>query len=295
MPHQTVSSLSESAATPAFRTIDGLSIRFVESEPGEADALLLSPWPESVFAYESIWSRLAANTHVVAIDLPGFGRSERRDSLMTPRAMGEFIVRAADAFGLEQLHVAGPDIGTSAVLFAAAAHPGRFRSLVVGTGGAAVPIQLGGELREWVFAPDLEPYRRLGGRQIVEHVIRTLERYKITDAARQDYLASFEGDRFAESMRYVQSYPVELEALRGVLPQVQTPVQIISGRRDPVVPLVNAEYLDERLPHSQLHVIDAGHFIWEDAADEYAALVTAWWADGYKTCTDTSTAIAVGS
>jgi pimeloyl-ACP methyl ester carboxylesterase len=42
------------------------------------------------------------------------------------------------------------------------------------------------------------------------------------------------------------------------------------------VPLVNAEYLDQRLPHSQLHVIDAGHFIWEEAADEYAAVVSAW-------------------
>ena len=48
------------------------------------------------------------------------------------------------------------------------------------------------------------------------------------------------------------------------------------------MPLVNAEYLHQRLPHSELHVIDSGHFIWEDAADEYAALVNAWWADGFK-------------
>ena len=96
-------------------------------------------------------------------------------------------------------------------------------------------------------------------------------------------------------MRYVQSYPTELEALRDVLPHIQTPVQIISGRRDAVVPLVNAEYLHERLPHSDLHVVDAGHFIWEDAADEYAQLVTAWWSEGFKTCMKRSTAIAAGS
>ena len=132
--------LSEIAAVPTFRTIDGLSIRFVESDRRDTDALLFSPWPESVFAYEPVWSRLAATTHLVAVDLPGFGRSERRDSLMTPRAMGEFMVRVADEFGLEQPHLVGPDIGTSAALFAAAAHPGRFLSLVVGTGGAAVPI-----------------------------------------------------------------------------------------------------------------------------------------------------------
>src|SRR5262245_14416142 len=94
-------SMSEIAVKPTFRTIDGVSIRYVESEPGDTDALLLSPWPESVFAYEPTWSRLAEKTHLVAIDLPGFGRSERKDILLSPRAMGEFIVRAADAFGLD--------------------------------------------------------------------------------------------------------------------------------------------------------------------------------------------------
>jgi pimeloyl-ACP methyl ester carboxylesterase len=118
-----------------FRTIDGLSIRYAESEPRDEHALLLSPWPESIYCYESTWDRLAKNTHLVAIDLPGFGRSERRDSLMSPKAMGEFIVRAADAFGLEKPHVVAPDIGTGASLFAAALNPGRFRSLVIGTGG----------------------------------------------------------------------------------------------------------------------------------------------------------------
>jgi pimeloyl-ACP methyl ester carboxylesterase len=201
---------------------------------------------------------------------------------MAPRAMGDFIMRAADAFGLDHPHLVAPDVGTSAALFAAAAQPGRFSSLIVGTGGAAVPIQLGGELREWVFAPDLEPYRRIGGRQIVEQVMQTLERYVISDAAREDYLASYEGDRFAETIRYVQTYPTELVALRDVLSHVQTPVQIISGVRDRVVPPVNSEYLHERLPHSELHLIDSGHFVWEDAADEYAALVTAWWAGGFK-------------
>jgi len=282
--YRQIQGLSEIAAEPTFRIVDGVSIRFVESDRREVDALLLSPWPESVFAYEPTWSRLAESTHLVAIDLPGFGRSERNDALMTPRAMGDFIVRAADAFGLEHPHVVGPDVGTSAALFAAAAQPGRFLSLVVGTGGAAVPLQLGDPLREWVFAPDLEPYRRIDGRQIVEGVIQTLERYVVTDAARADYLASYEGDRFAESMRYVRSYPTELEVLRDVLAHIETPVQILNGRRDTAVLPVNAEYLHERLPHSELRLLDATHFVWEDAADEYAALVNAWWAGGFRAC-----------
>jgi pimeloyl-ACP methyl ester carboxylesterase len=266
---------------PQIRTIDGLSIRYAESEPRKDHALLLSPWPESIYCYEPTWSRLSERTHLVAIDLPGFGQSERRDSLMSPKAMGEFLVRAADAFGLEQPHLVGPDVGTAASLFAAALHPRRFRSLVVGTGGTAIPLQLGSPLKEWVEAPSLEPYRKIDGRQVVTTAIGTLEHYTPSEAAREDYLESFAGERFAESMRYVQAYPQELPILRDLLPTIETPVQIINGARDLVVPPVNAEFLHERLPKSRLDLIDAGHFVWEDAAAQYAALVTSWWAGGY--------------
>ncbi len=72
-----------------FRVIDGLTIRFAQSEDRGDHALLLSPWPESLLAFEPMWARLAEYAHLVAIDLPGFGHSQRRDALLSPRAMGE--------------------------------------------------------------------------------------------------------------------------------------------------------------------------------------------------------------
>jgi hypothetical protein len=48
----------------------------------------------------------------VAIDLPAFGRSQRRDALPSPRATGGFVIRVTDAFGLEIPKVIGPDVGT---------------------------------------------------------------------------------------------------------------------------------------------------------------------------------------
>jgi pimeloyl-ACP methyl ester carboxylesterase len=266
---------------PQFRTIDGLSVRFAESEPRDDHALLLSPWPESLFAFEPMWARLAEHTHLVAVDLPGFGHSERRDALLSPPAMGEFIIRIADAFGLESPHVVGPDIGTSAGLFAAATSPGRLRSLVVGSGGAAVPLQLGGILMDWVIEPDLDKFRSLEPREIVAGALSGLERYTLPDATREDYLSAYEGDRFVESMRFVRTYPTHLPVLADLLPDIRTPVQIIAGGLDWAVPPVNAEFLHERLPHSKLDIIDAGHFTWEDAADVYATLVTDWWHGGY--------------
>ena len=172
--------------------------------------------------------------------------------------MGEFVIRVADTFGLEDPHVIGPDVGTGASLFAAALHPGRLRSPVVGSGCAAFPLQLGGVVKDWVEAPDLDGYRSADPRQIVAGALTDIERYVLPDFVREDYLSCYGGDRFVESMRYVRSYPTELP----------DPARSAAGDPDaradhrrrarPAVPPVNAEYLHERLPTSKLDVLDAG-------------------------------------
>ena len=264
-----------------IRKVDGLAIRYAESEPRDVSAILLSPWPESLFTFEQMWPRLAEHAHLVAIDLPGFGHSERRNDLLTPSMMGEFVAQVVEEFGLTRPHAVGPDIGTSALLFAAAKYPGLFRSLVVGNGTAAVPIQIGSVLKDVVEAPSLEAFRKLDPRQGVESVLAFVERYKLPGHVREDFLSSYEGDRFAESLRFVRSYPTELPALSSILPTIETPVQIITGDHDPGVLPVNGDYLHDRLPHNKHDKVDAGHFAWADAADEYAAIVIDWWNGGY--------------
>jgi pimeloyl-ACP methyl ester carboxylesterase len=256
-----------------FRTVDGVKIRYADSGGSQEPALLLtSPWPESVYAFAPIWSTLAEHARLSAVDLPGFGASERRDDLLSPRAMGGLLARLIAEADLGRPHTVGPDVGTAAALFAAAAHPERMASVIVGTGGAAVPIQLGEPLASWVLDPDLDKHRRMDPRAIVGAAVDTIAG-GVPDDIRADYLACYEGGRFAESMRYVRRYPEELPALAQLLPQIATPGTIINGRHDRVVPLVNAQFLDERLPISRLVIVDAGHFVWEEAPTEYASII----------------------
>jgi pimeloyl-ACP methyl ester carboxylesterase len=196
---------------------------------------------------------------------------------MNPKAMGHFILNVADALGLDNPHIVGPDIGTSSVLFAAADQD-RFRSIVVGSGGAAVPLDVTGVLKEWIEAPDLEPYRQIGGRKIVETTLGTIAGYTPSDEIREDYMSCYEGDRFADTIPYAQSYREYLPELAKLLPGIQTAVRIVAGADDQVVPKSDAEFLQERLPNVQVDFIaGAGHFCWEEKPAEYAALLTSWW------------------
>ena len=256
-----------------FRTVDGVRIRYADTGGSREPTLLLtSPWPESVYAFTPMWASLAEHARLFAIDLPGFGASESRDDLLSPRGMGSFLAALIAEVDLGRPHIVAPDVGTSAALFAAAAHPERIATVIVGTGGAAVPIELGEPLRSWVLDPDLDKYRTMDPRTIVNVAIDTIAG-GVPDDIRADYLDCYDGDRFVESMRYARRYPEELPELAELLPGITTPVTIINGRRDRVVPVANAEFLDERLPNSRVILIDAGHFVWEEAPAEYAAII----------------------
>src|SRR5580704_7025232 len=263
--------------TPRERRAGGLRIRYAEAEGvGEETVLLLNPWPESLFAWNTIWPRLAATARLVAIDLPGFGQSERQADLQSPQAMGGFLLRLIEEWELGHPHVVGPDVGTGAVLFAAAEDVERFPSAVVGSGGASYPLEVTGALKDIIEAPDLRGFEGVDGRDIVAGALEGIERHALPDAIREDYLASYAGERFIESAAYVRRYPSELPLLAQRLGEIRTPVQIIAGGHDTLVPPSNAEFLHARLPESRLDILETGHFTWEDGADDYLALTRSW-------------------
>ena len=265
-----------------FRAVDGLQIRFAESGGSASQRLVLtSPWPESLYAFERVWPRLSRAARLLAIDLPGFGRSQRRTALLSPMAMSEFLIRILDDWDIKDPHLICPDIGTPAALFAAASHPGRIRSLVVGGGGTAYPLTVDGALQDLVEASGIGAFRPQDPGTLVEGIVAALGPAAPAADIIADYIESNMGDRFAEAARYVHSYPEQLRLLAGRLPGIFTPVQIITGRRDPLVPMASAGFLLAGLPNSRLEVLEAGHFVWEEAAEQYAAIITAWINGGY--------------
>lgn len=267
-----------------FRAVQGVQIRFAVSDsPTSPRLVLTSPWPESLLAFQRVWPRLSRTAHVLALDLPGFGRSERRTELLSPLTMGEFLVRLLDEWNIDQPHLVCPDIGTSAALYAAANHPGRMRSLVVGSGASAYPLVVGGALKELIEAPSHDQFRSRNPREVVATAMTAMGSAAPAADVVDDYIESNRGDRFAPATHYLQSYPEQLQRLGQLLATIYTPVQIIAGRWDHLVPLANADYLHARLPNSRLDVLDTGHFTWEQAPEHYAAIVTAWINGGYLT------------
>jgi pimeloyl-ACP methyl ester carboxylesterase len=184
--------------------------------------------------------------------------------------------------------------------FAASAAPGRARPAYgvhhMFSTRATGPAPAGRRAEGMGGGAEPEPYRKIGpiarsalsqDRRTLTAAIGTLELYRLTDTARRDYLSSP-----GLSLVLRGRAPRRVDALRAHLPGAAAgparPAAHDRGagadhqrRERPRGAPVNACYLHERLPKSKLDTIDAGHFLWEDAADTYAALVTSWWAGGY--------------
>jgi pimeloyl-ACP methyl ester carboxylesterase len=264
-----------------YKTIDGLQIRYATNDKTTGEPILmLSPLPESILAFLPIWDMIADLGPVIAVDLPPFGRSEVRKEARTPELVGEFVLRIMEAFNLKQPHVIAPDIGTPACLFAAAKHPGVFKSLVIGS-GATDHTDILGSLDLMVNAPSLEPFKVLTGEQFVREAVAGLKNYKLPDYVLDDYIQSYAGEKFWDAMAFVRDYPNALPRLATLLGKITVPCQLTVGKHDPFVPVSNAEGLHKGLPKSKLDVVDCGHFVWEDEPEIYGQLARHFILGGY--------------
>jgi pimeloyl-ACP methyl ester carboxylesterase len=272
-----------SPITTYFRVCDGVRVRFADSKAdSDTILLLLAPWPETLWAFRRIWRQVTEVGRVVAIDLPGFGHSDGRTELIAPDAAGSFLARLIDEWGLGSPHIVGPDVGTAAALFLAAKDPTHVTSLTVGGGAVRFPVDAGGALKDVIEAPSLDVVRGLDARTNIGQATEAGAASGSEPEVHEDYVSAYDLGRFAESARFVRHYPEQNPVLRDLLPAISTPTQILAGRNDDLVPWSNNQYLHDLLPSSEMHPLDAGHFAWEQAPEEYGRLVADWVSGGYR-------------
>ena len=276
-------SAQASPITTYFRVCDGVRVRYADTKAESATTLLLlAPWPESLWAFRRIWNQVSEVGRVVAIDMPGFGHSDGRPELIAPDTSGAFLARLIDEWGLGAPHVVGPDVGTASALFLAANDPERLTSLSIGGGAVRFPLESGGALKAVIEAPSLEDVRALDARTNISRAVEAGAGADSEPEVHEDYVSAYDLGRFAESARFVRHYPELNPVLAELLPTIATPTQILAGKTDDLVPWSNNQYLADLLPNSEIHSLDAGHFAWEQAAEEYGRLVADWVSGGYQ-------------
>jgi pimeloyl-ACP methyl ester carboxylesterase len=265
--------------TVAAAQIDGLTIRYAQAGPSTGLPILLtSPWPESIYSFHRLAPRLAEKHPVLLVDLPGFGLSQSRPDVMAPEAMGDFLIKLFKHFQINRCHVVAPDVGTPAILFAAAKKTDLFESLVIG-GAAMQPDLAAGQLKDLIYSPPgyLANVGSDGVKDYLQHAALLTPESII-----EDFRAASAGRRLEEATQFVRAYIPDSPKLEPQLSKIETPALIIAGKNDTIVPPVNAQFLASRLPHNRYMLLDADHRVWEEAAEIYIETIVSWFDKEYR-------------
>jgi pimeloyl-ACP methyl ester carboxylesterase len=251
-------------------------LRVIERNAGAPETVLLvHGYGSSSASYLPIVKDLAARFHVLAIDLPGFGKSDRREGDYSPEALADVLAAVLDRKGVTRADVVGHSWGSSVVLAFARRHPERLRRLVIISGWVYDEQLL--PLMRWARAPGLGEflyaafYRQLMGERLYlnftdpslvgQSVVEDVERQMHLDGALAAALAAARGMRFEEHEADYKK--IGNEAL------------LVWGRDDRVSRPAFGERLARELPHARLVEIPrCGHIpMWECTGETEAALL----------------------
>ena len=268
--------------------IDGLSIFYREAGPEDAPTLLmLHGFPSSSRMYEPLFARLSDHYRLIAPDYPGFGHSDWPDSkafAYTFDRIAEMIDRFTEALGLSRYTFYLQDYGGPVGFRMALAHPERVQALIVqnavahdtGLGPLWAPRRAfwadraanEAGLRANFLSFAATRTRHVGSDPNVDRYDPDLwtDEYAFLSQPRQ---ADIQTNLFYDYRTNVESYP----KWQAWLSERQPRLLVLWGRYDPSFDASEPEAYRRDVPKAEVHVLDAGHFALDTAADQMAELV----------------------
>ena len=219
-----------------FATINGLKIYYEESGTG-APVILLHHFFSTTSQWSTYAPELAKKYRVIAVDLPGHGRSDYMDTTKAflHKKATEYIIGLIDFLKLDSIYLIGASSGGPITLYLATLRPDLVKRAVVIGGHLYWPKQV----REiivpgWSKIPNAAEIARHGKEKAI------LLHKQFT------YFSQLYGD---------PSFTPD------VLSAIQAKTLIIHGDNDQLAPVSNALEIFQNIPKSYLWIVpNGGHF-----------------------------------
>lgn len=263
--------------------VDGFRIFYREAGPESApNLLLLHGFPSASHMFRDLIPLLADRFHIIAPDLPGFGRSDMPERGPTFERIADTISRFTEIIGLERFALYVFDYGAPTGFRLALKHPERITALISQNGNAYEEGLSEGWNPIRAYWQDSSPANREALRAFLKPET-TIWQYThgVSDAATVSpdgysldnfYLArpgadEVQLDLFRDYRNNVALYP----AFQKYFRTHQPPFLAVWGRNDPFFLPAGAEAFKRDIPGAIVRFLDTGHFALETHAAEVAA------------------------
>ncbi|MFH2009409.1 MAG: alpha/beta fold hydrolase [bacterium] len=251
------------APASSFTTVQGRRIHFVDRGDKARPAILfVHGFASALVVWKRLMKALESDYRVVALDLPGFGFSDKRRGDYSPQGLADLVSAFLDQRGIPRAHVVAHSWGSSVALALAKRHPGRVHRVAL--------------LGAWVFDEQLVPFLRWSKvRGLGEFLFSLFYKQRIGD---RFALAFYEPERHVhhravQAVRKALNRPgavraalaatrqQRLSALQKHYVRINHETLLVWGREDDVALLKYGERLSRELPNARLRVFPrCGHF-----------------------------------
>jgi len=268
--------------------IEGHSIFYREAGPkGAPTILLLHGLPSSSRMFEPLFKRLSGHYHLVAPDYPGFGHSDAPNTkqfVYTFDNYAKVMMHFTDSLGLSRYALYMQDYGGPVGFRMALARPDRVQALIV-QDAVAHNEGLGAnwtqrrafwldraaneeELRRTLLSLETARTRHIGSDPDLERYDPDLWNDEFAFLNRPGE-ADIQSDLFYDYRKNVDAYPT----WQAWMQKAQPRLLVLWGKYDRSFELTEPEAYRKDVPQAEVHVLNAGHFAIDTAADEIAGLV----------------------
>jgi len=256
-----------------YVTVEGTAVHYLHSGPTTLpevtpalDRGQLFVLVHAAGSNAGMWRRQieeASRQHsVLALDLPGHGRSSGLEGLPTVEAYAEFVARFAETLGLRPFVLVGRSMGGAIALTFTARHPERVRGLVLVCTTA-----------RFTFTPEQLAVHRdvMRGRLPQQFTSETFSPATGMELMREAWIEQVKTD---PRVRYTDVLACQAFDGRSLLARIRVPTLVVAGADDQLTPVTCAEELARGIPGARLEVIArAGHQAPLEQADAFNRLV----------------------
>ena len=273
-----------------YRTVDvdGYEIFYREAgDPARPALLLLHGFPSSSHMFRDLIPLLADRFHLVAPDLPGFGRSEikpRTQFTYSFDALARIIGRFTEVIGLTSYALYIFDYGAPTGLRVAMAHPERVTAIISQNGNAYEEgLSAGWDPIQRYWCEPTEANRNALRELLTPASVRWQYEHGVPDAStispdgsaldswylQRPEVDEIQLDLFGDYGSNVALYP----AFQAYFRRFQPRLLALWGKNDPFFVPPGADAYKRDLPEAEVRFLDTGHFALETHAAEIADTV----------------------
>ena len=225
---------------------------------------------------------------VYALDLAGFGFSDKPDVDYTISYFADFVRDFMITSGIEKATMIGESMGGGIALQLALKYPEKVEKIVLaGSSGLGKEVSISLRLLTLpIFGERLSRPSKEGTKQFFEQLFYNKEIIQ-EEWIEYDYQLSLQPGVQRSLLRALRSLcniwgqkrKIYLPILEN-LQKIEIPVLILWGAQDQIVPVSHAHRAKKILPNARIHIFDpCGHVPNIECADEFNALVTGFMSE----------------